>query len=284
VGSAGVAAAQPPALLGDVRPGMQSANVNMPLGPAFGQDGTEIAYFRMELIPNDVDIWRTDGTPEGTYPVLDFISTTQTPPGVIGVVNERLLMAQGNVLFSCDAQGGDARHLRSGIGALGGNQLLIQYRYPSGVLPGGRVFPVQLGSQFAQDLVISDGASTTVLLPNTSFPDATTLTFATPHFVPVSGGLLFPVNQSSNFPRPALWRTDGTPEGTVMVREFPRTNNNVRGVEWLTQGHGGIYFTAPALSDSVRSALWRTDGTAEGCVELINNRSRASVMTATPTP
>ncbi|RKH74360.1 HYR domain-containing protein [Corallococcus aberystwythensis] len=61
-----------------------------------------------------------------------------------------------------------------------------------------------------------------------------------------------------------LWRTDGTPAGTVLVKDL------VPGAESSSPAKGTllgdrVYFLANTVTGS---ALWRTDGTAEGTVEV----------------
>src|SRR5439155_11492720 len=57
-----------------------------------------------------------------------------------------------------------------------------------------------------------------------------------------------------------LWRTDGTPAGTALVKSL--------GVSELTAVNGTLFFASrshPSLS-SPGARLWKSDGTAEGTV------------------
>jgi len=67
----------------------------------------------------------------------------------------------------------------------------------------------------------------------------------------------------------SLWKTDGTTDGTVLVRDFQRAPNSVADGElgsFLDIG-GTLYFSAPSERQR-SSALWKSDGTAEGTVEI----------------
>ena len=63
-----------------------------------------------------------------------------------------------------------------------------------------------------------------------------------------------------------LWKTDGTPLGTVAVRD------GFRGAQNVTVAGGRIYFAAVTEADqqdlAYPDALWSTDGTAAGTVLL----------------
>ncbi len=71
-----------------------------------------------------------------------------------------------------------------------------------------------------------------------------------------------------------LWKSDGTPEGTVKVRDFadiaanPNAYFTDRGIEPYVPVilNGAVYFNASA--DGMYSELWKSDGTAAGTSQL----------------
>ncbi len=91
--------------------------------------------------------------------------------------------------------------------------------------------------------------------------------FATP-FAELNGELLFRA-ETAEF-GDELWKTDGTAEGTVQVKDiFPGTFGS-----WPTgiYSHDGLfYFTA--VNSDVNAGVWRTDGTEEGTFMLIEDDS-----------
>jgi ELWxxDGT repeat protein len=77
----------------------------------------------------------------------------------------------------------------------------------------------------------------------------------------------YPVNGPEHPPQ-ALWRSDGTPAGTRIVKTIdpPREDQAPGGLLWplLTVAGGHLFFRA---EDAAHGAeLWTTDGTAEGTV------------------
>ena len=62
-----------------------------------------------------------------------------------------------------------------------------------------------------------------------------------------------------------LWKTDGTAEGTVLVKDInPGDGSSSPG--WLTEFNGELFFAA--TTDNAGDELWKTDGTSEGTVQV----------------
>ena len=72
-------------------------------------------------------------------------------------------------------------------------------------------------------------------------------------------------NPGTGPPQISIWKSDGTPQGTVAVAELPTSDG---GGDWSPQGTAagaeGIYFSWADPEHGVE--LWRTDGTAAGTV------------------
>lgn len=60
-----------------------------------------------------------------------------------------------------------------------------------------------------------------------------------------------------------LWKTDGTPEGTVLVQDINPGSNSSSPAN-LTNVSGALFFTA--MNPVTGTELWITDGTAQGTV------------------
>jgi len=66
----------------------------------------------------------------------------------------------------------------------------------------------------------------------------------------------------------AIWRTDGTPEGTEMIREV--TDASYQEVQSLVGGDNGLYFIGE--TEDFGRELWYSDGTSEGTYMLLDSR------------
>jgi ELWxxDGT repeat protein len=60
-----------------------------------------------------------------------------------------------------------------------------------------------------------------------------------------------------------LWKSDGTSEGTLMIKDINPTPNEFGGYpDWLTVVKGSLYFSASDGEHGME--LWKSDGTSEG--------------------
>jgi len=79
----------------------------------------------------------------------------------------------------------------------------------------------------------------------------------------VDGTVFFAVrNPSSFFPSSRLWKTDGSPSGTVMVKDVDPGNDGL--IASLTNVNGTLFFVATDASHG--RELWKSDGTEAGTV------------------
>ncbi|MBX3414754.1 MAG: hypothetical protein KF708_18850 [Pirellulales bacterium] len=81
------------------------------------------------------------------------------------------------------------------------------------------------------------------------------------------GNELFFVAQSLPTFERMLWKTDGTAEGTVIVKDLTPTVTNAE-ISELTNVNGVLFFRAKV--GATGSELWKTDGTATGTVMVKN--------------
>ncbi len=132
----------------------------------------------------------------------------------------------------------------------------------------GRVFFTDYVSRIGSELWVTDGtvAGTHPFLdirpgPEGSFPQPVAI---------VGGSLFFTANDGAH--GPALWKTDGTPDGTALVRALmPEwSGSDLASFERPIVVGETLYFVT---SDSEHGReLWKTDGTAEGTVMVLDIR------------
>lgn len=285
-------------------------DINPGANPAFHYrfvDFTEFngaLYFQANDGTNGYELWKTDGTNEGTVMVKDI----DTRPGASSSPSD-FTVFNGALYFSAQ-DGTPGRKLWRTNGTTAGTEKVLDTNISTGtdILPDSfsRGFPVLNGSLY---FVGSDGAWRTdgtaagsvFLGDRASMPWASNLwngfgvqhnvlyfqadagvsnwelfkTDGGPSMVMVKdintenggrrsdytfsqytafkGSLYFQTKDNVNGPR--FWKTDGTAEGTVLVKDF--------GVQIIKVTADTLYFGGG-------SALWKTDGTVEGTVMVKN--------------
>lgn len=201
---------------------------------ALGSSGGAV-YF-----PESGQMWESDGTPTGTRPLTDF------PVQVNSSTN--FLSAGGWLYFSTAAQPGK---LFRTDGTAAGTTVVFDGG-PHGSTPSflatlnGSVFFEEVAGQNVQTWKTDGTATGNVLLLSGSYG---------PSQLTAVGSQLFFILPSPSGSPLALWVSDGTPQGTMMLKTVD-VPNSVAGFE------GKLYL---ALEDPFPSFnLWVSDGTAAG--------------------
>ena len=233
-------------LLRDICPGLCSGSVS----------GALLAGGRVLFIGRQDGfsgrLWHTDGTPGGTRPFSELV------PGVRLGDNAIDIVALGkDVLFAADGPVGD--ELWASDGRPGGTRLVRDLAVgapassPSDLIAAGDALLFRACDGRAAPLWRSAGSR------ETTFPLAADADFSC-----FSGGVPSPPAKANGlvffwedvFSWSELWRTDGTPEGTVLLVRFDfdvdldRTRLAVLG--------DIVYFNIGS------SEIWKSDGTAQG--------------------
>ena len=183
---------------------------------------------RVPGLPNE--LWRSDGTEAGTVKVMEFDGTN-------GAANARdLFDAGGTLYFRTDApvsQGWDdpvTEQIWKSDGTSAGTVKIADFAWPS-VDSWGSDYP---GSD----------------RPGMAF---------------VNGTVFFPASSGAAPDDVELWKTDGTPAGTVMVRDInPGAAASLPAT--LTPFGGRVYFSATDPAGG--RELWSSDGTAAGTARV----------------
>ena len=202
-----------------------------------------------------LQLWKSNGTEAGTRQVAERASGWLDPSGVaLGEVDGALLFASGSLL----------RNLYRTDGTDAGTVLLQQL--PEGALwtpPEGGIPP--LSATLGNRLVFSSRRMTSsqVQLWVSNGTAAGTVPLATltntPAFMTRAGGyVVFQGDDEGHGTEP--WVTDGTVEGTKVLRDIIPANSSAP--ESLVDVEGSLYFAA--YDTEYGMELRKSDGTAEG--------------------
>jgi ELWxxDGT repeat protein len=194
-------------------------------------------------------LWWSDGTPEGTIPVLE---------GLHGRIPNGWAETNGVSLFWL------WQELWRSDGTPEGTVMIRQFTSLGGATPfKGRVFFGADDGVHGFELWSSDGTPSGTLMvkdlnpgPGGSGPS---------EMVELAGRLLLTAHDGR---ADALWRTDGTAAGTAILEGAGLNPCNAEGLSGPTaDANGTLYFIAGDQE------MWRSDGTSEGTVRVGGARS-----------
>ena len=230
-----------------------------------------------------VEPWVSDGTAAGTHLVRDVNVTT------VSSSFSPFVELHGNKIFAVDAGGADGGAHRRELWRTDGTPagtVMIKPLLGDRSFVGSPFQPVRLGD----NVYFADGINNLELWRTDGTPEGTTKvrSFAgapapfTPGNFPITGltaaGRSLYFQASDGATGGELWKSDGTPEGTVMVTDMaPATGTIV--LRGLVEYRGEVYFSA--YTEATSSELWKTDGTPGGTtlVKDINPGTGASSPT-----
>lgn len=238
--------------------------------------------------PSNADLpyqlWRSDGTPEGTYPLRSFAGDASTicPGSCPPPESPDELTPFGNLLLFIANDGQHGRELWSSDGTAEGTRLVKD------ILPGalgnyfaGFVAAGGLAYFSAQPMDVISGSAS---LWSTDGTEAGTR--LVPGIPDGSPGGVYPVAAVGNrilfvdFDLSELFSTDGTDGGVLSLKSFGLSPGATVLGGFAPLPDGSLLFS---LTDSGgKSTLWRTDGTPTGTFLLPFVGRRGAVPTEPP--
>jgi ELWxxDGT repeat protein len=201
------------------------------------------------------NLWRTDGTAQGTFVVAHLQG-----PSVMAPWQGGLTFFDGGWIWKTN--GTVAGTVKTGELPL--ELLSVEQAVPG---PNGLYLKTDTAPGASQ-MWISDG-STGGTRQLTSFsPNG--ISGWDPEFTAVGSTVFFSWLDG-------LWKTDGTAAGTVRIQTLPNSELPIE----LVALHGALIYVTAGFSSEVGVHLWRTDGTAAGTVQLATFPSQ-NVFTGLP--
>ncbi len=247
----------PPARVSDIRPGPTSAFPPITELPAMvaAQGGL---YFLADDGVHGQELWRSDGTEQGTLLVKDIRQ------GSVSSAIQQLTPAGSGIYFTAN-DGTHGRELWKSDGTATGTALVEE-------LQPGPVGPEDLGNLMVvgELLYFSTEGSTlwrtngqaggTVRLKDFLLPRNN----EGPFMAALGDTLIFAGDDDIRGME--LWKSDGTPQGTTRVRDIHAREGS--GPDWLVSMNGRVLFNA---DDGVLGReLWITDGTTLGTTQMMD--------------
>jgi ELWxxDGT repeat protein len=215
---------------------------------------SDLVFFSADT-PLGCELWETDGTPGGTFPIMDIMAGPDSS-------NPDSFTVSGDWCYFVADDGIHGRELWKTNGAVTEMVKDIEpgpgWSSPQKLIDvGGTLFFVAGTSAAGWEVWKSDGSEDGTVLVKDINPG-----WYSPDDLTAAGGVLYFVGDDGVHGS-ELWRTDGTPEGTWMVKDIDPAGWGLEQMNsGLTYANGLLYFVG---NDGLSGReLWRSDGTPEG--------------------
>lgn len=231
-----------------------------------------ILFFRPDDGMHGDELWKTDGTAEGTVMVKDiFPGTSGCELDLLTNVNGVLFFkanddVHGTELWKSDGTANGTVMVKDIYAGDGSSMPTSFYSY-SGLL----YFNADDGVN-GRELWKSDGTPEGTVMVKDIFPGIATTGFeaGSPYagnpqgFVGISGTIYF--TASNAYYKSQLWKTDGSGQGTVLVKDiYPGLDYALN--NFINVG-GTLFFTVYKGTEG--NELWKSDGTEAGTVKIVS--------------
>jgi ELWxxDGT repeat protein len=221
------------------------------------------------------ELWRTDGTSNGTYLIKDINSGTASsyPAGFFEFNGELFFIAttaaNGKELWKTNGTTGGTVLVKDIlVGSISGlNTFYVVWQHNSSFY-----FTASSTSTTNIELWKSDGTNAGTSLVKDIYP-GTTGSYPS-GFIEFNNELYFAATDATNGEE--LWKTNGSTAGTILVKDiYTGTSSGVTNFVSRWQKNGFMYFiaTSGATTDY---ELWKTDGTNIGTTKLKDINSGTS--------
>ena len=222
-----------------------------------------IVYFGADDGLHGMELWRSDGTSEGTYIIKDI------NPGLSGSGITSIIVQKNKLFFSAYTNSDGWQPWVSDGTAEGTKEITqinnsIAHNFSEGFINVNNKVFFTTNSDFGSALFITDGTTSgTKLIYDFNASDLYAGYITQP--VAAHGLLFFTAWTPSNGRE--LWRSDGTSQGTFMVKDVGPDQSDYFSPLQLTEYNDQLYYSG---DDGTGRRLWFSDGTANGTQPVMN--------------
>ncbi len=230
--------------------------------PDFFVDLNGVAIFTADHASYGRELWRSDGTTQGTYLLKDVYAGTSSG------VNDRLKVVGSTVYFAgTDLANGTELWKTDGTAA---GTVLVKDIYPGATSSspygfasvGNIAYFVADNGTNGRELWKSDGTAAGTVLVKDIISGSTSGNIE--NLTTVGSQVYFsmtPLVANPSTYANQLWKSDGTSSGTVMVRQTATISGFGNYIASLTDVNGTLFFRA---YDGAQYELWKSNGTSGG--------------------
>lgn len=200
-------------------------------------------------------VWRTDGTPEGTFNLATSIS------------NVTAFAALGDIMyFTADFPLGD--EIWRSDGTVAGTWSVTSSQSPKPSLiqyltaVGSRIFYTATSSTYGTELWTSDGTAAGTQLVKDIKPGNGSSNIS--NVIAFNNKVYFHADDGVNGLE--LWESDGTAAGTKLVADVRGQDQNIIDLGDLVTSDDNLFFTG--YDGDGKPAVWKSNGTAIGTIKL----------------
>ena len=215
---------------------------------------------------NGRELWRTDGTPQGTRMVRDIAAG---PISSITEPHQRMVVSGEYVYFWASDDGSYAVNLwrsdGTAIGTVRLTSLGNDNQSPGAVAPIGTHGAI-FTDRYAKTLFVTDGSleGTKIVAGGNDIES-----FPVDHLA-TSRGVVYFAGKGE------LWRTDGTAAGTHRVAQIGSVNS----IEQMIDVNGTLFLVVQRDSFEDGYEIWRSDGTANGTKSFASFKTQRPLLQA----
>ncbi|HEX3147588.1 MAG TPA: ELWxxDGT repeat protein [Gemmataceae bacterium] len=224
-----------------------------------------VLYFAADDGAHGRELWRSDGTPDGTFLLKDIQNTVWNPP--LSSYPRDFTVVGNTVFFSAESVQAAKRELWKTDGTAAGTVRVSTIAPADLTAVGNRLYFAGTDSTTGTELWVSDGTTAgTVMVEDIRPGTSSSISTSNPAYLTdVNGVLFFAANDGTTGRE--LWRSDGTAAGTYQIKDIKPGANGSIGRSGTIRNpmvilNGFAYF--PADDGSHGFELWRSDGTPGG--------------------